>query len=137
TAWSRENQATRRMFGENSNTRVANVIDGTSNTIAVAETLYDVYNGECAGWGYRGWVQVGVDVGYNGINIWESAWTIIHHTTRFGQLGTWASAGSMHPGGCHVLMGDGSAHFISDTTDIFLLEDLSTMAGGEVVTNPE
>ncbi|MBN2294794.1 MAG: DUF1559 domain-containing protein [Pirellulales bacterium] len=135
--WSRVPSNKRRMFGENSDTKVRDVTDGTAHTFAMAETLFEVFNGECSPWGYRGWVQVGVDVGYNGINTWESSWTIAHNTTRFGQLGTWASAGSMHPGGCHMLMGDGSAHFFADTTDSVILTYLSTMAGGEVVTNPE
>ncbi len=121
------------MFGENSNTRVRDISDGTAHTFAMSETLFEIFNGECAPWGYRGWVQVGVDVSYSGINTWDSYWTLLHNTTRFGQLGTWASAGSMHPGGCHVLMADGSAQFIVETTDTFVLEQLSTMAGGEVV----
>ena len=52
--WERDLIEHRRMFGENSNTRVATVGDGTSHTIALAETMHDVYNGECAPWGYRG-----------------------------------------------------------------------------------
>ena len=45
--WRNSGTSTRRMFGENSTTRMADVLDGTSNTIAMAETLYDVYNGAC------------------------------------------------------------------------------------------
>ena len=59
-----------------------------------------------------------------------------YNATRFGQLGTWGSAGSMHPDGCHVLMGDGSAQFLSQTTDTIVLEYISTMSGGETVAYP-
>jgi prepilin-type N-terminal cleavage/methylation domain-containing protein len=132
--WSRRARNVRRMFGESSTTQVRDVTDGTAHTIAMAETLYEILNGECAPWGYRGWVQVGVDVGTKGVNAWSSDWT--GGTPRWGQLGTWASAGSMHPGGCHVLLGDGSAQFLSETTDTIVLEYISTMAGGETVSYP-
>ena len=133
-AWSREAANRRRMFGENSDTRVADVLDGTSNTFMMAETLYEVYNGECAGWGYRGWVMVGIDIGRHGINIWE--WPGIIANPRRGQLRSWAHMGSLHPGGAHVMMADGSVHFVSETTDFVILEGLSTMAGGEIVSVP-
>jgi len=135
-SWRRHNGASRRMFGENSDTRVANVRDGTSNTIAVAETLYEVYNGSCPAWGYRGWTMVGVDVGANGINDWDSLWVSKNDRPRSGRLGSWAYAGSLHPGGCHALYADGSVHFLEETTDTVVLERLSTMAGGEVVSAP-
>ena len=41
------------MFGENSTTRIADVADGLSNTVAVAETTLDVFNGFTPAWGYR------------------------------------------------------------------------------------
>jgi hypothetical protein len=124
------------MFGESSTTQIRDVTDGTAHTIAMAETLYEVFNGECAPWGYRGWVQVGADVGTKGVNAWISSWTMSYNATRFGQLGTWGSAGSMHPGGCHVLLGDGSAQFLSETTDTVVLEYISTMSGAETVSYP-
>ncbi|HOM15791.1 MAG TPA: DUF1559 domain-containing protein, partial [Thermoguttaceae bacterium] len=50
-AWAKESPTTRRIFGEDTGTRIADILDGTANTIAMAETLYDVYNGKCAAWG--------------------------------------------------------------------------------------
>jgi prepilin-type N-terminal cleavage/methylation domain-containing protein len=55
-AWRREGPQTRRMFGENSSTRLTDVTDGTSQTIMLAEATLEVYNGRCTPWGYRGWV---------------------------------------------------------------------------------
>lgn len=124
----------RRMFGENSKCKARDVADGLANTIAMGETCFDIYNGECSAWGYRGWVHVGVDFGFNGVNTWSSYWVLRDDVPRPGRLGTWASAGSMHPTGCSVLMGDGSVHFLLETTDNKTLEALSTIAGGEVVT---
>jgi prepilin-type N-terminal cleavage/methylation domain-containing protein/prepilin-type processing-associated H-X9-DG protein len=131
--WQNSPATTRRIFGENSNTAVAEILDGTSNTIAMAETLYDVYNGACPGWGYRGWVQVGVDPS-EGINVWDLGWTGNPHR---GQLATWwAAFGSLHSGGANCVFADGSVHFIPESTDAVVLEKLSAMADGQVVSLP-
>ena len=45
---------------KNSKCRMADIRDGTSNTIAMAETTYDVWMGACTAWGYRGWYMMGV-----------------------------------------------------------------------------
>jgi prepilin-type N-terminal cleavage/methylation domain-containing protein/prepilin-type processing-associated H-X9-DG protein len=137
--WRTSPTSTRRMFGENSITRIADIIDGTSNTMAMAETLYDVSNGRCPAWGYRGWVQVGVDpVGEltdpTSVNLWQESWTA---NPRVGQLATWwAAFGSLHPGGANCVFADGSVHFMSETTTRGLLTNLSMMADGSVITLP-
>jgi len=133
--WSRADAATRRMFGENSNCQTANVRDGTSNTIAIAETLYNVYNGQCPAWGYRAWVMLGIDVGFGGINNWTDVYGTYIELVP-GRLASWAYAGSVHPGGAHVMLADGSVHFLNESTDSVILERLSAMADGEVVTIP-
>ena len=132
-AWRREPVASRRMFGENSTTRSADVTDGTSKTIAVGETLFDVWNGTCPAWAYRGWVQVGVNpAGWNaGINDWT--WFDWLPAPRVGQLGSWAFPGSLHPGGCHFVLADGSVQFFSEATPQTLLERLAAMADGQVM----
>jgi prepilin-type N-terminal cleavage/methylation domain-containing protein/prepilin-type processing-associated H-X9-DG protein len=132
--WASMPTALRRMFGENSTTRIDDVHDGTSNTIAMAETLYTTYNYTCPAWGYRAWVSLGVDLGCNGINDWSKTVTPGHIMT--GQLGPYGAAGSNHPGGANVLMADGSATFFSENTRMTVLEALSTMNGGEPVSAP-
>lgn len=134
-SWSRAPSTKRRMFGENSKTSARDVSDGLAHTIAMGETCFDIYNGETSPWGYRGWVHVGVDFGYNGINTWSSWWVLQYDVPKPGRLGTWASAGSQHPTGCHAQMGDGSVHFLLETTDMKVLEALSTIGGGEIVTD--
>lgn len=42
------------------------------------------------------------------------------------------SLGSKHPGGCHVLMCDGSASFVSETIELDLLKAKASRASGEV-----
>ncbi len=41
---------------------------------------------------------------------------------------------SEHPGGCHVLLGDGSVRFISQEIEPYLWSAMSTRAGNEIVT---
>jgi len=43
---------------------------------------------------------------------------------------------SLHPGGAMFCLGDGSVHFISETIDFQLYNELGTRAGGEVATLP-
>ena len=131
-AWARETDSTRRMFGENSACNMSNVRDGLSNTAAFGETTYNVFNGKGNTWGFRGWVDVGVDIA-NGINVW--AFTNNTNPTP-GKLGSWGWAGSLHPGGAHIVMGDGSVHFLSQSTNSTILTRLSTMADGLVVAVP-
>lgn len=40
---------------------------------------------------------------------------------------------SFHPGGAHVLLGDGSVHFLSESISIAVLRSLVTRNGGEIV----
>lgn len=60
--------------------------------------------------------------------------------TNVGEGNTkwWSACGfkSRRPGGSMFLMAGGSVHFLSDTIDYRLYNELGTRAGGEVVTLP-
>jgi len=119
-----------RMFGENSTTRFSDVIDGTANTVAICESTHDVYNGRCSPWAYRGWVQVGNDIGTpNGINNWiyPSAGAASY---KVGRVGSWGWPGSLHPNGCQVTMGDGAVRFIPQNADAVVRVALAAMMDG-------
>jgi prepilin-type N-terminal cleavage/methylation domain-containing protein/prepilin-type processing-associated H-X9-DG protein len=122
----------RAMFGENSTTRVSDVTDGTSNTLALGETTLDVYNGRTACWGYRAWVMTGIDMRY-GINDWSFGTYI---TPLPGRLGSWGRAGSLHPSGAQFCFADGSVRFIDQNTNLTLLTKLGYMADGSTVSLP-
>jgi prepilin-type N-terminal cleavage/methylation domain-containing protein/prepilin-type processing-associated H-X9-DG protein len=108
------------MFSTNTCSRIADVLDGTSNTVAVNEQVHNVIDGDCSAWGFRGWVMTGVDLAY-GINNWEyptlGTWYVGDRTVRRGQRFSWGLAGSLHPGGCNACLADGSVRFLSETLE--------------------
>jgi len=116
------------MFGENSNTRMTDVADGTSNTLMMGETTRDVYNGRCASWGYRGWVMTGIDP-RDGLNNWS------YGTIKpiRGRLGSWGWAGSLHTNGVNFCFADGSVRFLNENIPVATLTKLGYMADGNVV----
>ena len=108
-----------------SKTKVRDIIDGTSNTFIVGEVLGGgPGSNEGFYWNYSNLVDT--SDGINGFN------------TRLGTPPTAnyrleGALSSRHTGGCHMLMADGSVHFISENIDAGVLADLTTRAGGEVV----
>ncbi len=132
----------RRMFGENSATRIAGIRDGTSNTLAVGETTMWHQNGAAFAWAYRTWVMSGVDPATSdpGINHWHlphvhPTWQNPPYEPVPGRIRTWwAAAGSMHPQGANFLLGDGSVRLLNQTTDSNTLAALCTVAGNETAT---
>ncbi|NUQ65584.1 MAG: DUF1559 domain-containing protein [Pirellulales bacterium] len=124
--WRNDPMTERRMFEDNSSCRIADVKDGTSNTVAFGETRWDMFNGWGHCWGYRGWLMMGVDPGF-GINVFYYSPT--YPNTR-PNLASWGYSGSYHPGGCHWTLADGSVRFISETTNLTTLTRLASMADG-------
>ncbi|NLX96758.1 MAG: DUF1559 domain-containing protein [Rhodopirellula sp.] len=129
----------RYMFGENSNTGTQHLVDGTSNTVAVAEQTHWVIDGCANPWGYRGWVQFGIDMPWYGINrfdVFLGSWYGGDRTLIRGRLAEFGTPGSLHPGGINVTVGDASVRFISETTDNAVLRAICTMANGETTAMP-
>jgi prepilin-type N-terminal cleavage/methylation domain-containing protein/prepilin-type processing-associated H-X9-DG protein len=140
--WSNASSATRYIFGENSTTRLSDVTDGTSNTLAMGEQTLDLHNGITSAWAYAGWLSVGIDpVGAweltyppRGLNIWNYNNAPPPNGTR-GRRASWYNAASLHPGGVNFVYADGSVHFLSQTMDLQSLTLLSRMADGQVIAN--
>jgi prepilin-type N-terminal cleavage/methylation domain-containing protein/prepilin-type processing-associated H-X9-DG protein len=137
--WSHASQSARYMFGENSTTRITDVTDGTTNTLAMGEQTLETYNGVSSAWAYTGWVSIGIDpvgnwngtVPAQGLNIWQYGTNPA--TALFGRRASWYSAASCHTGGVNFLFADGSVHFISQSIDLVSLTNLSRMADGQVI----
>lgn len=121
-------------------TRVADVQDGTSNTLLVGERppSRDLYYG----WWYAGAGQppnqngtCDVIMGVNELNTSIGACSPGPYKFSSGivsndcdQFHYW----SMHEGGCNFLFADGSVHFLSYGMDPATVTALATRAGGEV-----
>ena len=50
-----------------------------------------------------------------------------------GKLGQWMTSGSLHTGGVHVTLGDGSVRFISQNIDGTTQNNLSRISDGKVI----
>lgn len=135
--YSGEDTLTRRMFGLNESSKFSSITDGTSNSIAICETLRGVHDGVPQTWGYSKWVGHGVDPAYElGINdllccAWDSP--PFNRPQSKTKLSAWSTSGSTHPGGAQFTLGDGSVRFISDTIELVTLQRLSYVSDGQVV----
>jgi prepilin-type N-terminal cleavage/methylation domain-containing protein len=137
----RASSHTRYIFGENSFTKMAGIIDGTSNTLAMGEMTLELFNGVTSAWSYAGWVSVGIDpVGAwnvtfppTGLNVWNYNNHASPLNNTRGRRASWYNAASLHPGGVQFVMADGAVKFISETIDIPSLTHLSRMADGQVI----
>jgi prepilin-type N-terminal cleavage/methylation domain-containing protein/prepilin-type processing-associated H-X9-DG protein len=113
------------------------IIDGTSNTVMVFEDMHWIGPNATTGlMNYNpkqdaGWMNpaAAIDNLRTPINLRNPAWFPYDDIRCHG-------ASSMHPGGCQMLMADGSVRFISETTDNFVRYSLATRNGGESVSVP-
>ena len=144
TLWSTRGQSTRRMFGLQSNSRIRDITDGTSNSVMLLETTRGVVNGINQSWGHSKWVGNGVDLavtnttapGFRKINYWTCCpwWSPPDtKTVADGRLRDWGTVGSLHVGGAQAALGDGSVRFLSENTDGTILDRLAFIADGQVI----
>lgn len=147
TMWARRGKSTRRMFGLHSRSKIKDVTDGTSNSAMLLETTRQVKNGINQTWGYSHWVGNGVDLavnntnptsapGYRRINYWVCCpwWGTPNSSTRAdGRLRDWGTVGSLHTGGAHCCLADGSVRFLSENTDGTTLDRIAFISDGETI----
>ncbi len=111
------------MMAERNPCRIADVTDGTSNTLMIGE----VTGGGPGSHISRFWISWNINDTGNGIN---GPFTVPGGGTLTSQHATDFS--SFHPGGCHFVFGDGSVHFLAETIDSLTLAALTTRAKGDI-----
>ena len=119
--WSATGGKANGIFGGNSRTRIRDVRDGTSNTIAFAEQVASLS---------RGWVR-------NPENICGT--TRIPPNTGGGTyyIGGMFTFGSLHEGGMFALFTDGQVRFISENIDTTTFRALGTRASNELLDDED
>lgn len=131
-------------FDANRTTRIADITDGTSNTMCIAESLTGP-----AGYG-RGMLWQDQPLGAllftelvpnsplpdraNGDSGWCPNLPEKNLPTVAGTYDTsTCAARSRHPGGVQVLLADGSARFIAESIELTTWRALATISGGELL----
>ncbi len=116
---------TKAMFGGfNGAPKMADILDGTSNTMAMIETkmqktdaAYGPY------WNMYTHTHPIIPTSY-GINLVWTPGDVLKRSYAWG-------AGSYHPGGAQLVLADASVRFISDTTPLSVVASLVSIAGAE------
>jgi type II secretory pathway pseudopilin PulG len=98
----------------------AEITDGLSNTFMIGESApeYDAY---CS-WPYS-------NGGYSSCAIPPN-----HFGDGRDDYANMQSFKSLHPGGLHFVLADGSVHFINEAIDLAAYRGLATIASGEIAT---
>ena len=108
-------------------TNFAEILDGTTNTLMVAERSMFLPPGQAND--YRSWIR-----GNNGGSgatknvTYPINSTFYNGSNNFNDI----SFGSNHPGGCQFALGDGSVRFIAETIDMGLYKCLASIKHREV-----
>ncbi|WP_299467346.1 DUF1559 domain-containing protein [uncultured Gimesia sp.] len=111
-------------WGHNGAAKISDITDGSSNCIIMLETPIQKssndYGPFWSHYNHTNWITP--SYGNYGINGYPAS----QYVYAFG-------AGSLHVGGAHTLLGDGSVRFLSENLDINTLKNLISIRGGEVI----
>jgi prepilin-type processing-associated H-X9-DG protein len=120
------------MFGNQQGCRIAEVSDGTSNTLMLGEVTNDIPE-NYSGFFWAAGAEADTREGINGPHTLPGLGSFAQTTGTAIWGMRLAGFSSWHPGGCHFVMGDGSVRFISQNIPSVVMAQLTTRAGGEAV----
>lgn len=138
------------MFYQNSKTRIGDIKDGSSNTIAASEIVIRGNAATTTYWGCPGCFGIGGDHGEMAFSTHETPNTSVADQNYTCKSTTWPNspcvsrstsrsdptfnfARSYHVGGVHALLADGAVRFISSNIDRTTFQDLGDRADGRVI----
>lgn len=121
------------VFKYNGATKIRDILDGTSNTIAAFENMH-----------YRGGNGSNFDKRHSSYSAWITPLGAVHNFRNpiNNENPAWMQGAndlrceapsSQHPGGIHILLADGSTRFINETIDHFARYKLAVRDDGEVI----
>lgn len=135
TLWQNESSTARALFGYESNSSIRDMKDGSSNTAAFVETtLASRANTWGSPWACLGLTLPAVNI-TNPATINQEYYTGYNGAQTLGINGYRGIAGSTHPGGCHMLLGDASVRFVSQNVSSAILLNLSYINDGSVLAD--
>ena len=129
------------IFYPESHTRIGQITDGTSNTLAIGERIY-IFRDWLSGSTWRGMPPTRICTGasknvHYPINAdpFEFGFYKFDFSAPAGALKTMLlnelQFASEHPGGAQFCYADGSVHFLNETLDFTVLQAMATKDGGE------
>lgn len=122
------------IFYNNSNTKLRDLVDGSTNTLMIGESRYMVLKGASSQF-YATWASSFYRAGGPMYSTATAVMNQINTSTLDpGVSGTWHimnnQFGSRHVGGAHFMLADGSVQFVSQNIDITTLRCLARKNDG-------
>jgi prepilin-type processing-associated H-X9-DG protein len=126
------------VFFRNSSVRIAGVIDGTSQTIAVGEKSQNLARATWTGAVSRAAVPITELQAENGLSPEGGGALVLSHTGELdGPNSKPAHADqfwALHPGGANFAFADGSVRFIKEKRPLAIFRSLASRKGREVIS---
>ncbi len=104
---------------------LAEVTDGTSNTIFVGEVIPDYCNWQ--DWGHQSFATTAFPINHRNADFQKGTLSPADHVNCI-------TFRSRHPGGAQFMLGDASNRFLAQTMDYTVYRALASRTGGEVVS---